>query len=191
MDITRRDFLMGLTGGATWRFLAAGATSMHWMSPRRKSPTGTRRMKPCGKPDVARWSKDDLTATWIGHSTVLINYCGTTILTDPVLMGRIAPPEIFGINCGLPRHAELPVKFEGLPAIDLVLLSHAHFDHWDMCTLRRFGPPTAAIVPRNDADLIGSCKFAGVRGLDWGHSAKVGDLTVTAVHVEHWALAGR
>ncbi len=122
MDITRRDFLMGLTGGATLALLGSGCNQYALDVTKAEIANRDKTLKPCGKPDVARWSKDDLTATWIGHSTVLINYCGTTILTDPVLMGRIAPPEIFGINCGLPRHAELPVKFEGLPAIDLVLL---------------------------------------------------------------------
>ncbi len=186
MNMTRRDFLAGLAGGATLAILGGGCNQYAWDVSKAEIANRDKTLKSYGKPDTARWSNDDLTVTWIGHSTVLINYCGATILTDPILTQRIAPPEIFGVNCGLPRHAELPVKFEGLPAIDLVLLSHAHFDHWDMCTLRRFSPPTAAIVPRNDADLLGSCKFAGIRELDWGRSAKAGDLTVTAVHVEHW-----
>jgi L-ascorbate metabolism protein UlaG (beta-lactamase superfamily) len=186
--ITRRKFLTGL-GGLAGIGAAAAILSRCESYPlqcAKLDATSGKTLQAATSPRPAAWPKGDLTATWIGHSTVLLNFCGTTILTDPVMGERIAPPEILGANYGLRRHAQLPLAFGDLPPIDLVLLSHAHYDHWDMWTLRQFSAKSNAIVPRNDADLLDGCKFASITELDWGHTTKIGDLAITAVHVEHW-----
>jgi L-ascorbate metabolism protein UlaG (beta-lactamase superfamily) len=81
------------------------------------------------------WDNDTVTVAWLGHSTVLINFFGTTILTDPVLGKRIYSGESIGIR----RIVKLPVKISELPDIDVVLISHAHQDHWDINSLKKIG----------------------------------------------------
>lgn len=139
------------------------------------------------KPDPAQWSDRDLTAVWVGHSTVLLNFCGTTILTDPVLTERMGPPHLWrGLNLGLRRITELPLRFQDLPPIDLVLLSHAHHDHWDMASLKYFTPPTEAVVPRGNSDLLPHGRFGRTTELHWGQRHRIGQITLTAIPVEHW-----
>jgi L-ascorbate metabolism protein UlaG (beta-lactamase superfamily) len=142
-------------------------------------------MRVSEKPRPKEWPADAITAAWIGHATVLINFRGTTILTDPALGERLAPPEVFGTNIGIRRITELPVKPEDLPPIDLVLLSHAHYDHWDLETLRRFKPPTRVVIPQGTRDLVPEGHFGEVIELAWGESARTCGLTITAMPVQH------
>ena len=79
-------------------------------------------------------SKPFFTATWIGHSTVLLNIDGTTILTDPVMFNRIGV-YVLGTTIGIPRYTKPAIPIEQLPKIDIVLISHAHIDHMDLETL--------------------------------------------------------
>ena len=143
------------------------------------------------RPLPSTWSPRDVTITWLGQATVLINLHGTTILTDPVLTKRIAPPHLIGhTNLGIRRISELPLKPSDLPPIDLVLLSHAHYDHWDAASLKYFGDATTAIVPKGDRDLVPRGSFGCVHELHWGESATVGPVDVTASEVEHWGHRG-
>src|SRR5206468_1462073 len=82
------------------------------------------------KPRPNEWDNNRLTTAWLGHSTVLINFFGVTILTDPVLLSRIGIPLPF-TAIGPKRLTRPALTVEELPAIDLILLSHAHFDHID------------------------------------------------------------
>ena len=92
---------------------------------------------PFAKPRPNEWSDERLTAAWLGHSTVLLNFFGITILTDPVLLPRIGIPLPF-TAIGPKRLTKPALTVDELPPIDLILLSHAHFDHIDWRTLRRF-----------------------------------------------------
>ncbi len=137
--------------------------------------------------DPNAWSDEALTVSWVGHATVLINFYGTTILTDPVLLKRLAPPYLGGqLNLGIRRITACPYKFEDLPPIDLVLLSHAHYDHWDIASLKFFDDSTDAIIPRETRDLIPKGHFGEVTELDWGQSKTIGELTVRSFKVQHW-----
>src|SRR5262245_2517749 len=87
-------------------------------------------------PDLHDWHKRDLAATWIGHATVLLRIGGMNILTDPVMSSRV------GVGMGLmtmgPRRLVAPaLAIRQLPRLDLILISHAHFDHLDRPTLSR------------------------------------------------------
>ena len=168
MNMTRRDFLAGLAGGATLAILGGGCNQYAWDVSKAEIANRDKTLKSYGKPDTARWSNDDLTVTWIGHSTVLINYCGATILTDPILTQRIAPPEIFGVNCGLPRHAELPVKFEGLPAIDLVLLCMRTSTTGTCVRCGGLAPQPPPSCRETTPICLGLASLPGIRELDWG-----------------------
>src|SRR2546421_11651948 len=88
------------------------------------------------KPNLAGWDDHDLAAAWIGHATVLLRVGGMTILTDPVLSNRVGVG--LGLFTGGPRRLVAPaLRLRELPPIDLILLSHAHFDHLDRPTLAR------------------------------------------------------
>jgi L-ascorbate metabolism protein UlaG (beta-lactamase superfamily) len=166
--------------------LSGGCNSYPWVVFRENALSPTPYMKVAGHPAPRTWPNDAVTVTWIGHATVLINFYGTVILTDPVLGERLSPPEFFGANLGIRRITELPCTFEQLPPVDVVLLSHAHQDHWDMETLRRFDGRPLAIVPPGDSDLVPPGKFRKVTELGWGETASIGDVGIRAFRVWHW-----
>jgi L-ascorbate metabolism protein UlaG (beta-lactamase superfamily) len=141
------------------------------------------------KPGPSKWSDAQVTLAWIGHSTVLINFSGVTILTDPVLVPRIGI-RLPGFTIGPKRLTAPALSFDELPKIDLVLLSHAHFDHLDLRTLGRFDRTTRVITARATSDLLKRTRFSEVSELDWGESKTLntaaGEIDVTAFSVKHW-----
>jgi L-ascorbate metabolism protein UlaG (beta-lactamase superfamily) len=122
--------------------------------------------------------------TWIGHATVLIQTNGINILTDPIWSDRAGP---FGF--GPQRVAEPGVRFEDLPRIDLVLVSHNHYDHMDLATLKRLWQRDRPVIVTslgNDS-VIGQ---AGVpaRTLDWGQQLALrDDVRVMVSRNHHWS----
>jgi L-ascorbate metabolism protein UlaG (beta-lactamase superfamily) len=135
------------------------------------------------------WSDDNLTAAWIGHSTVLINFFGVNILTDPVLFSRIGIRLRF-LTVGPKRLTEPALTFPELPPIDLVLLSHAHFDHIDRRTLKLFPQSTALITAARTGDLLRGTRFSQVTELDWEQSIRLTlrsrSLEIRAFQPKHW-----
>ena len=126
---------------------------------------------------------------WLGHSTVLIDFFGVTILTDPVLFSRVGI-RLLGITIGPKRLTAPALRFHDLPRIDLILLSHAHFDHFDLRTLRCFDETTRVITARGTSDLLNRIRFSNITELDWGESktfsTTAGEMTITAIPVKHW-----
>ena len=141
------------------------------------------------KPEPSKWSDAQVTLAWIGHSTVLINFFGVMILTDPVLFPRIGI-RLPGFTIGPKRLTAPALSFDELPKIDLVLLSHAHFDHLDLRTLRCFDRTTRVITARATSDLLKGTQFSDVTELEWGQSRSVsnaaGEIEITAFPVNHW-----
>src|ERR1700752_2861849 len=113
------------------------------------------------RPNPAEWSDDRITAAWLGHATVLINFFGTRILTDPVLFPRIGI-RLPGLTLGPKRLTAPALTVRDLPKIDIVLLSHAHFDHFDMRTLHRFHRSTKVITAPRTSDLLRWKRFRDV-----------------------------
>ena len=111
------------------------------------------------KPEPSKWSDTQVTLSWLGHSTVLINFFGVTILTDPVLFPRVGI-RLPGITIGPKRLTAPALNFHDLPHIDLILLSHAHFDHFDLRTLRCFDKTTRVITARATSDLLKRTRFS-------------------------------
>src|SRR6478672_112259 len=110
------------------------------------------------RPNPEQWSDANLTAAWLGHATVLINFFGFNIITDPVLFPRIGI-RLPGLTIG-PRRLTAPaLKIPDLPRIDLVLLSHAHFDHFDLRTLRHLPRSAAVITALQTSDLLRGIRF--------------------------------
>lgn len=141
------------------------------------------------KPRPREWSDARLTAAWLGHSTVLINFFGITLLTDPALFPRIGL-RLPGFTIGPKRLTAAALNVKELPPIDLVLLSHAHFDHIDTRTLHRFGKSTAVVTAKNTRDILRWMPFGEVTELRWDESHRLvrpaGELIVRAFRVKHW-----
>jgi L-ascorbate metabolism protein UlaG (beta-lactamase superfamily) len=126
----------------------------------------------------------DIAVTFVGHATFLIQIGGIAILTDPIWSERASPFRWMG-----PRRVRKPgVAFDVLPKIDLVLISHNHYDHLDLETLKRlrqtFSP--AVLCAAGDARLVEPLGFADMRELDWWDETEIGEgLKVTFVPAQH------
>jgi L-ascorbate metabolism protein UlaG (beta-lactamase superfamily) len=135
------------------------------------------------RPDPASWRDDALTASWLGHATVLLNFYGQWVLTDPALEPRI------GIGRGRaklgPRRLVQPaLRARELPPLDLILLSHAHMDHTDLGTLRLLPANVPIVVQTGNRDLVR--RFDQVYELAWGQSMELNGLRIEATEARHW-----
>jgi L-ascorbate metabolism protein UlaG (beta-lactamase superfamily) len=123
--------------------------------------------------------------TWVNHSTVLVQMDGLNVLTDPVWSERVSPVSFTGPR----RHRRPGLRFEDLPRIDVVVVSHNHYDHMDVATLRRLG--ARILVPLGNSALLSRRGIHGSRDLDWWQSVRVSDrVTVTAVPAQHFSARG-
>ena len=133
----------------------------------------TRRVKPAPfRPDPSSWKSDTLTAAWLGHSTVLINFYGVNILTDPVFSARAGlrlPP----FTIGPKRYVAPALKISELPRIDIILLTHAHMDHFDLRSLKRLRGEPVVVTAKSTSDLLAGTQFKKVIELGWGESAVI------------------
>jgi L-ascorbate metabolism protein UlaG (beta-lactamase superfamily) len=114
---------------------------------------------------------------------VLINFYGTWLLTDPALRQRVGL-RVGGLTLGPRRLVRPALGVRELPALDAVLVSHAHMDHCDLGTLRRLPRRTRAVVQGGMGDLVR--RFARVDELKWGESTEVKGARVEAIEVNHW-----
>lgn len=135
------------------------------------------------RPRPDSWSDDWLTVAWLGHATVLLNFGGSWVLTDPALERRI------GLGRGLAklgpkRLVEAALQPSELPPLDLVLLSHAHMDHTDLGTLRRFPADTPVVVQTGNRDLVR--RFRRVNELAWGETTEIHGLRIESTESRHW-----
>ncbi|MDP2934036.1 MAG: MBL fold metallo-hydrolase [bacterium] len=123
--------------------------------------------------------KQDEVSVWmIGHASVLINFFGTTILTDPVLVTWLPFPR---------RITDAGYKASELPEIDYILISHAHLDHLNTRSLRRLVHKTKTIVlPKNCSDLVEEIGFRKVVEMDWESKLQLKELTLYSFKSIHW-----
>lgn len=130
----------------------------------------------------------ELRTTLVNHSTVLLQQRASHILTDPIWSERASPLSWIG-----PRRRRNPgVRREDLPRIDIVLISHNHYDHLDLPTLRWLAKRGDAvfIVPMGVARLFNSEKIGPAYELDWGETRKLDGTTVHCVPALHFASRG-
>ena len=128
--------------------------------------------------------KDQDYIGWIGHATFLIKLGNTTIITDPVF-SKNAGPLIFGPK----RFTEPALKLKEIPKTDLFLLTHNHYDHQDMNTIRKFPyKDSKVLVPLKLGKYFTKNKFKDVNEMDWYDEIKINkDLKVTLLPAVHWS----
>lgn len=144
---------------------------------------------PPGPPPPERVGPGELRVTFVNHATVLVQLDGVNVLTDPVWSERVSPVAFAG-----PKRVRPPgIRFEDLPPIDAVVISHNHYDHMDLPTLRRLG---RSFAPRFVAGL-GNARFLQANGianagdLDWWQSVQLRNgVRITAVPAQHFSNRG-
>ncbi|GAB3775444.1 MBL fold metallo-hydrolase [Ramlibacter monticola] len=129
-------------------------------------------------------------ATWIGHATVLVQSGGLNILTDPVFSERASPVTFFG-----PKRAQPPgIALADLPPIDVVVVSHNHYDHLDRLSAvqlnERSGGRTLFLVPLGLKDFLARQGIANVVELDWWDAYRHEGVEFRLVPVQHWSARG-
>ncbi|TLY28084.1 MAG: Zn-dependent hydrolase [Ignavibacteria bacterium] len=184
--ISRRNFLAAFGLGV----LAPGAV-LAQAQERKKFPFsflfhGGETVPAPFRPDPKSWDDSTITAAWIGHATVLINFYGTKIITDPVFSER-AGPSFFRLGTFGPKRLVSPaLGIDELPPLDLILISHAHFDHLDIPSLRRLGKNIPIVTAKNTGDIFDVLGQKSVRELDWGEAVTEGDLEIEGLRVNHF-----
>lgn len=127
--------------------------------------------------------------TWVGHATLLVQLGGMSFLTDPIWSGAAGPGGVIGAR----RWREPGLPLEQLPPIDFVLVSHNHYDHLDLPTLReiaRLHPGARFYVPLENGELLRDAGIREVVELDWGERRGHGALTVHCLPAQHWSQRG-
>lgn len=156
--------------------------------------TRRRILKPSAVPAPHTWNPNAVTAAWLGHSTVLLNFYGVNILTDPVLMRRVGADTCIG-TLGAKRLVAPALTPAQLPPIDLVLLSHAHMDHLNFATLRALPGRPQVVSAHATEDLLHDTELKPLQTLAWGDKARVntrnGRVNLQAFEVKHWGARWR
>jgi L-ascorbate metabolism protein UlaG (beta-lactamase superfamily) len=130
-------------------------------------------------------ARNHFRVTFVNHATTLIEIDGVHILTDPVWSERVSPISFLG-----PKRVRMPgVPFEKLPKIDMVLISHNHYDHLDLPTLKRLDQAHSPlfIVPLGNKALLDSERIAKTEELDWGQSRDYKGIKITFEEALHWS----
>lgn len=135
---------------------------------------------------LAAGSSDSV--TWLGHASFLIRAGGRTMLTDPFLTPRASPLSVAGPK----RYVPPGLPPESMPAIDIILLSHNHYDHLDLATLARLTDlrRTTLVVPLRAGRYVDRARFAAVVELDWLQRMDVAGVRVTALPAIHFSKRG-
>jgi N-acyl-phosphatidylethanolamine-hydrolysing phospholipase D len=127
------------------------------------------------------------TVTWIGHATVLVQMDGVTFLTDPIWSDTAGPTSFLGARRLVPP--ALPL--DALPPVDFAVLSHSHYDHTDLPTLRALSARgTRFFVPLRLGETLRDEGIHAVTELDWWESAAFGGVSVDCVPARHWSRRG-
>ena len=146
---------------------------------------------PVAAPHIAtpRAPVAEMRVTWVGHSTFLIQMGGMNVLTDPIWSDRASPVQFVGPRRRVPA---IPSLAE-LPPIDLVLISHDHYDHLDRGTVTRLAsthPEAQWLVPLGIRGLVTGWGARNVREMDWWEEAKLGTLRMACTPAQHWSGRG-
>ena len=131
-------------------------------------------------------SEDDNYAVWIGHSTFLIKKNGVTILTDPIFSKRASPFR----NIGPKRLIPPAIPLNKIPKIDVITVSHNHYDHLDIRSLKKISknhPDAIFLVPAGDEKLLQRKRIKNVYNFNWWESIEHKEFVFTFTPVQHWS----
>src|SRR5579871_3066085 len=145
-----------------------------------------RPMVPTIKPNPAAWPNDRITVSNLGHATLLMNFLGVRVITDPSLFDRVglAFDSIFTI--GPKRISAPPLEPSELQDVQIILITHAHMDHLDVRSLKAL-PKTATVVACEKCSrIVEPLGFTDVRELKWGESTEFSGLKISAMGARHW-----
>lgn len=162
--------------------------AVKWATTRQRGAWKPRRDESPGPAPEKRVEGERLRVTFINHTTVLLQTHGLNILTDPIWSERCGPVSWFG-----PRRVRPPgIRFEDLPPIDLVLLSHNHYDHCDLPTLKRLARThkPSLIAPLGNRAFLERRGIPVLHELDWWDAAGLSGVTITAIPVRHFSGRG-
>lgn len=161
---------------------------LRWMVNRKQGPWPEWVDAEPGPKPPERVGQGDLRVTFINHSTTLVQLDGLNILTDPVWSDRVGPTSWLGVK----RHRAPGIRFEDLPPIDAVLISHNHYDHLDLPTLQRLAEehnPKILVGLGVNAYLQENGLHNG-HDMDWWKSVQIGETEITFVPARHWSSRG-
>lgn len=138
-------------------------------------------------PTLLRAPDTNPSVTWIGHATMLVRLAGKNMLFDPIFSERASPVSFAGPR----RIVPLPITLDELPRIDLVMISHNHYDHLDAPTVQRLaaapGGGPRFLVPLGLKAWFNSLGITRVEEYDWWQQASEGELRISFVPVQHWS----
>ena len=161
---------------------------VHRWRPRRGRSPWPERVEDPSLPPPVRAAHDLISATFIGHSTFLLQIGGVCVLTDPIWSERCSPIKVAG-----PRRVRRPGQsLDSLPGVDLLLVSHNHYDHMDLPTLRKVRARWApgAVTGLGNARHLAKAGIRSAVELDWWQSIEVADTRVTYVPAQHFSSRG-
>jgi len=171
--------------GSTWKYIKKRLFNSR-IDP---EPTGELPVKSIQPNDWTEMDKEKLFFAWLGHSSILIAMDGKTVLVDPVLEKRASPFTWIGPK----RFHPAPVTVEELPPIDVVVITHDHYDHLEEPSIRQLDRKTSLfLVPLGIGELLEDWGIAPekIAELDWWEHHKVGSLNFTATPAIHYARRG-
>ena len=127
--------------------------------------------------------------TWIGQATILLNIDDKTILFDPIFSERASPLK----NIGPKRNIPPAISIENLPEIDLIVISHNHYDHLDLEALKEIQnkyPLVHIFVPKGDLKLLKNIDLENINEFEWWENQSIFNFSVTFVPTKHWSARG-
>jgi L-ascorbate metabolism protein UlaG (beta-lactamase superfamily) len=143
-------------------------------------------MTPTIKPNPAAWPNDRITVANLGHATLLMNFLGVRVLTDPSLFDRVGVAVDSMFTIGPKRISAPPLAPADLQDVQLILITHAHMDHLDVRSLKAL-PKTATVVACDKCSrIIKPLGFTDVRELKWGESTEFWGVKISAMGARHW-----
>lgn len=132
---------------------------------------------PASKLEIFAKNNPGIHAGWIGHSSVLVSFSGTNLLMDPNFSRRIKIAR---------RVVDVPLQPEEIPDLDFILISHSHYDHLDVPSLKRLPKQAVLIIPKGCRDLVENLGFSRVKEMGWDEAFEADGLRIEAIHPIHW-----
>ena len=159
---------------------------LKWQMTRKPGPWPEWIDEPPGPAPLTRVDDGRVRITWVNHATMLVQMDGVNVLTDPIWSERCSPVAFAGPK----RHRQPGLRFEELPPIDAVLVSHNHYDHLDLPTLKPLRAPRI-YTPLGNTAILAKHKIANGVDLDWWQEAPISDrVNVTQVPAQHFCARG-